>query len=211
MASLFEKAKKSAPAKTTKSKDEKVRISIKEEGFFDKIKTLETLQERMKRDKAEADMISDEVKEIGKAEWSRLYDKTGKNPGSVMLEAKEGLDVSQVMLVPSDGYIKIGEDRAEYLVETFGEDIVEEKTNFSFDSEMVQKYGEILSQLIESCDEIDEDDKEKIVKATVSYSISKGTIDKLKTYSNKTDIEISSIVEEIKPIIAIKNVEVIKG
>ena len=143
---LFEKAKKNAPKSTVKAKDEKVRIKIKEEEFFDKIQRLESLQESMKRDKAEADMIADEVKEIGKTEWAKLYDKTGKNPGSVMLESKEGLDTAQLMFVPTDGYIKINEERATYLTETFGEEIVEEKTSFAFDSEMIDKYGEEVKQ-----------------------------------------------------------------
>jgi hypothetical protein len=211
MANLFNKAKKSATPKTTKAKDEKVRVKVKDSDFFSKIKELEQLQENMKRDKAKADMISDEVKEVGKLEWSKVYDKTGKNPGSIMLEAREGLDIAQTMFVPSDKYISINEDRAKYLTDAYGEDVVEEKTSFSFDNEMVDKYGEILSRLIEESDEIDEDDKERIIKATTVYSVAKGTIDKLKDYSEVADVEIFSIVEEVKPVIAIKNVEVIKG
>jgi hypothetical protein len=210
-ASLFDKAKKVAPAKTTKAKDEKVRVRVKDADFFEKIQNLEKLQDRMKSDKAQADMIADEVKEIGKVEWAKVYDKSSKNPGSIMLESKSGLDTAQLMFVPSDKYITINEDRAKYLTDTFGETVVEEKTSFSFDNEMVDKYGEVLSQLIESCEEISDEDKERIVKAVVSYSISKGTIDKLKTMSDDSDMEIFDIVEEIKPVIAIKNVEVIKG
>jgi hypothetical protein len=128
-----------------------------------------------------------------------------------MLEAKDGADTAQTMFVPSDKYITINEDRANYLVETFGETAVEEKTTFAFDNEMVDKYGEVLSGLIESCDEISDEDKEKIIKAVTAYSVAKGTIDKLKDYSEDTDMEIVSIVEEVKPVIALKNVEVIKG
>jgi len=208
---LFDKAKKSATPKTTKAKDEKVRVRVKDADFFEKIQTLETLQENMKRDKAQADMIADEIKEIGKVEWANVYNKTGKNPGSIMLEAKDGMDTAQTMFVPSDKYITINEDRANYLVETFGETAVEEKTTFAFDNEMVDKYGEVLSGLIESCDEISDEDKEKIIKAVTAYSVAKGTIDKLKDYSEDTDMEIVSIVEEVKPVIALKNVEVIKG
>ena len=208
---LFNKAKKSATPKTAKAKDEKVRVKVADSDFFDKIKRLQDLQENMKRDKAEADMISDEVKEIGKVEWSKVYDKTSKNPGSIMLESKSGLDLAQTMFVPTDKYITINEDRANYLVEKFGEDVVEEKTSFSFDNEMVDKYGEILSQLIEASDEIDEDDKEKIIKAVTSYSVAKGTIDKLKLMSQNTETHIVDIGEEITPVIALKNVEVING
>ena len=59
--SLFTKAKKTAP-KTTKAKAEKVRITIEDSTFFDKITKLEALQDTMKSSKAKADMISDELR-----------------------------------------------------------------------------------------------------------------------------------------------------
>ena len=207
MANLFAKAKKSAPAKTTKAKDEKVRITIEDESFFNKIEKLEQLQDQMKVAKAKADMISDELRDLGKTEWSKLYDKTGKNPGSVMLEhVKDNDDVAQLMFVPTDKYITITPERAEELQETYGEEIVEEETTFSFDSAMIEKYGEILSRLIEESDEIAEKDKEKIIKATTKYSVAKGTIDKFSTYG-----DVSEVMEAVKPVVALKNVEVIKG
>ena len=72
MANLFAKAKKSAPAKTTKSKDEKVRIKIEDTSFFDKIEKLEVLQDQMKVAKEKSDMISDELRDLGKSEWAKL-------------------------------------------------------------------------------------------------------------------------------------------
>ena len=62
MANLFDKAKKEAPAKESKSKDKKVRVALNDSDFFLKIKKLQDLTERMKTDKAEADIISDELK-----------------------------------------------------------------------------------------------------------------------------------------------------
>jgi hypothetical protein len=207
MGNLFVKAKKSAPAKTTKAKDEKVRIKIEDTSFFDKIEKLEVLQDQMKVAKAKADMISDELRDLGKTEWAKLYDQTGKNPGSVMLEhVNESDDVAQLMFVPSDKYITITPERAEELQETYGEEIVEEETTFSFDSTMIEKYGEILSRLIEESDEIKEGDKEKIIKATTKYSVAKGTIDKFTTYG-----DVNEVMEAVKPVVALKNVEVIKG
>jgi hypothetical protein len=71
-------------------------------------------------------MISDELRDLGKTEWARLYE--GKNPGSVMLEyIKENDDTAQLMFVPTDKYITITASRAEELQEAYGEDIVEEK------------------------------------------------------------------------------------
>jgi hypothetical protein len=201
---LFSSAKSTAPAKSAK-KDEKVRINLNDPDFFNKISILETLQDRMKSDKAQADMLADEIKDLSKEEWVRLYEKTGKNPGSIFVESVVDGETAQVMFVPSDKYITLNPDRAEVLIEKFGQDIVEEKTTFSFDNDMIEKYGEVLSNLIMSCDDISDFDKEKIIKASTSYSVAKGTIDKMKSFG-----PVYEIMEEVKPVISLKNVEVVK-
>jgi hypothetical protein len=207
MPNLFAKAKTSAPKKVSAGKDEKTRISIQDATFFDRIEKLESLQDAMKRDKAKADMISDELRDLGKTEWAKLYEKNGKNPGSVMLEyIKENDDTAQLMFVPTDKYITITSARAEELQEAYGEDIVEEKTTFSFDNEMIEKYGEVLSRMIEECAEIADKDREKIIKAVTSYSVAKGTIDNFKKYG-----DVQEMIESVRPVVALKNVEIVKG
>jgi hypothetical protein len=206
MASLFEKAKKSAPAKTTKSKDEKVRLVVEDPTFFSKVEKLEALNDQMKAAKAKADMISDELRDVAKTEWLNQYERTNKNPESVMICQSQDEDTAQFMFIPMDKYITITADRAEELQETFGEEIVEEETTFSFDSAMIEKYGEILSRLIEESDEIKDADKEKIIKATTKYSVAKGTIDKFSTYG-----DVVEVMEAVKPVVSLKNVEIIKG
>lgn len=202
---LFSSAKSVAP-KTVAKKDEKIRINLNDSDFFTKVYKLEILQDRMKSDKAQADMIADEIKDLSKEEWVRLYEKTGKNPGSIFVESIVNEQVAQVLYVPSDKYITVNADKAEVLIEKYGQDIIEEKTTFSFDNDMIEKYGEILSNLIMSSDGISDSDKEKIIKASTAYSISKGTIDKMKFYG-----PIGEIMEEVKPVVSLKNVEVIKG
>ena len=204
---LFAKAAKAAPTKVSKGKDEKVRIKIEDPSFFDKVQKLEVLNDSMKSAKAKADMISDELRDLGRDEWSNLYSKTGKNPGSVMLEqVNDSDDTAQFMFIPTDGYIKISADRADELRETYGEEVVEEKTTFGFDSTMIEKYGEILSRLIEESTEIAEKDKEKIITATTTFSVAKGTIDNLSKLG-----DVKEVMEAVKPIVALKNVEIIKG
>ena len=202
---LFAKAASKAP-KTAKEKDQKTRITIEDPSFFDKIEKLENLNDVIKSATAKKDMISDELRDIAKDKWCSLYDKTGKNPGSVMLENVKGEDCAQVMFIPQDKYISITEGRAEELREAYGEEIIEEKTTFSFDNLMVEKYGEIISRLIEESDEIEDSEKEKIIKASVVYSITKGTIDKMKSFG-----PVSEIMENVKPIVALRNVEIIRG
>lgn len=203
---LFSKAKKSAPAKTTKAKDEKVRLVVEDPTFFSKVEKLEALNDQMKAAKAKADMISDELRDVAKTEWLNQYERTNKNPESVMICQSQDDDTAQFMFIPMDKYITITADRAEELQETFGEEIVEEETTFSFDSAMIEKYGEILSRLIEESDEIKDADKEKIIKATTKYSVAKGTIDKFSTYG-----DVNEVMEAVKPVVSLKNVEIIKG
>ena len=92
------------------------------------------------------------------------------------------------------------------MVDKYGEEIVEEKTTFSFDALMVEKYGEVISNLIENCREISESDKDKIIKAVTTYSVAKGTIDRMRNFG-----DVSEIMEEVKPVCQLKNVEIIKG
>lgn len=203
---LFAKAKSAAPIKKA-GKDEKVRVRVEDPEFFEKVSKLESLNDTMKAAKAKADMLSDELRDVAKAEWVKLYEKTGKNPESIMVEAvNDNDDIAQLMLVPMDKYITINGERAESLREEFGEEIVEEKTTFSFDNEMIEKYGEVLSRLIEESDEIAEKDKEKIIKAVTVFSVAKGTINNLKKYG-----EVESVMEAVKPVVSLKNIEVIKG
>ena len=206
MANLFSKAKKVAVEKPSAKEDKKVRINVGDTAFFDKIQALETLNDRMKADKAKADMISDEVREVSKEKWAELYQKTGKNPGSVMIESKSGLDTAQLMFVPTDKYISINAEKAETLREEYGDDIVEENTTFSFDDEMIQKYGEVLSAMIENSDEIADADKDKIIKAVTKFTVAKGTIDVMKNYG-----KVNEVMEAVRPVVMLKGPEVIKG
>ena len=204
--SLFAKAKKTAATTTKAAKDKKIRLQVTDPTFFSKVEKLEQLNDTLKSAKAQADMISDEIKDMAKSEWVDYYSQTGKNPESVMIVQEVAGDTAQVMFIPTDKYITVTEARAEELRETYGEEIVEEDTTFSFDSTMIEKYGEVLSMLIENCADITDADKEKIIKATTKYSVAKGTIDKLNQYGDVTEV-----MEAVKPVVALKNVEVIKG
>ena len=206
MGNLFTKAKKSAPVATKAAKDKKIRLQVTDPTFFSKVEKLEQLNDTLKSAKAQADMISDEIKDMAKSEWVDYYSQTGKNPESVMIVQEVAGDTASVMFIPTDKYITVTEARAEELRETYGEEIVEEDTTFAFDSAMIEKYGEVLSMLIENCADITDADKEKIIKATTKYSVAKGTIDKLNQYGDVTEV-----MEAVKPVVALKNVEVIKG
>jgi hypothetical protein len=76
---------------------------------------------------------------------------------------------------------------------------------------MIEKYGDILSKLIENCNEIPERDKESIIISTKTISSKKGIIDDLSRISSEFNEEVFDIFEQVKPVVALKSVELIKG
>ena len=203
---LFAKAASKSTSQPVKAKDEKIHLNVEDPTFFDKVQKLEALNDQMKIAKAKADIISDEVRDIAKSAWIKQYDKMGKNPESVLVVQEKGEDTARIQFIPTDKYISINSARAEELRETYGEEIVTEETSFGFDSSMIEKYGEILSRLIEECDEIPASDREKIITAKTTFTVAKGTIDKLDKYG-----DVSEVMENVKPVVMLKNIEVIKG
>jgi len=62
-----------------------------------------------------------------------------------------------------------------------------------------------------NCYLIPEEDKERIIKATVTNSVAKGTIDKLKIYADKAGVSVADMVDIVKPVTSTKNVEYIEA
>ena len=209
MAKLFAKAKEQAEPKKGKSSDEKVRVNIESYGetgeIFDKISELQELQKQIKIKQTKADIISDEIKTIGRDEWSKLFDKKKENPGSIMLECVDGLSTAQCMFVPTDKFPgKIDETRCKDLQAKFGDEIVEEKTTYKFNPLMLEKYADIISDLISNSPDITERDKEDIIEAEVVYSVKKGTLDRLNRFG-----EVAQVIEVLNPTVMLRDVEVI--
>lgn len=203
---LFAKAKKNGTVKTSSKEDTKPRVTVEDPEVFEKISDMVDLQATIKRSEGELAKISDEIRTLSKEKWSEMYEKNGMNPGSIMIESVSGGDVAQVMYVPSDRYIAVGEDQAEKLREEYGDDIIEESTTFSFDADMIEKYGEVLSDLIQNCEGIADKDKSRIIKAVTKMNIAKGTIDNLSKYG-----DVAQVLEDVKPVMSLKGAEIIKG
>jgi hypothetical protein len=204
MKNLFDKAKKT-PSKTTKATNDKVRVNPDMEDFYESIEELEELKAKEKSLKAKIGMLTNEIKTVGTDEFVKLYGETGRCPGSFMLESVEGENTAQIMFVPTDRYIKIDEDQANDLTEEFGDDIITEGTSYGFNKKLLEKYSEEISEAIMNSD-IPQKDKEKIITASTTYSVAKGTIEKMADYGN-----IEEVMEKVRPVIQLKGAEIIKG
>jgi hypothetical protein len=194
MANLF-KAAKANPEKKAASKE---KVSVQADYLSQEIERLAKIQEEIDALSAEAKLLHEQVKDAGVNEFINLFESGSKYPGSFNIEAEN----ASVMFIPSDRYSKIDEERSNELIEKYGDKIVEESTTYIMDSALVEKYGEVISDLIMNSKKIEAEDKEKLISAKVDYFIAKGTISSLNEY-NLYDMK--EIISDIKPVFMLKN------
>lgn len=207
MANLFAKAKEKNAGKATKK--EKNEVVIVEPQFHLTLSRLAELKVQQDQLEAESSTLAAMVKERSISEFAKLYDADGKYPGSFIIRASgvKKMPSASLMFLPTDKYIKIDEDRYNELAKEFGKEMVTEKTTYIMDTELIEKHGEVLSELINKCKAFSEDDKAKLIKAVVSYEVAKGTISELKN-AKFAKYGVETMLTEIKPVYQMKNVKV---
>ena len=197
---LFKNAKAKAPK--ADKKNDKLNITIPGSEFDQNLSQIAKLQEQIDLLEAQLAMAQGVVKEVGIKTFNDVYEKTGGYPGSFILSSDSE---ASIMFVPSDRYIKCDENRFNELKDAYGDDVVTEKTEFVLNPVLVDKYGEILSNLIENSTDISDDDKSELIQAKVSYSVSKGAIEKAFTWGKG---KVSDFIRDIQPIFAMKGAKV---
>jgi hypothetical protein len=101
------------------------------------------------------------------------------------------------MFIVMDKYTAVDDTKAELLGNFDG--LLREEVIYKFNPELVEKYGAILSDLIVSSPDIEETDKANLISGERTYSVAKGSIDRLLQFSNP-----EQVMELINPICAIK-------
>lgn len=198
MANIFEtavKKTKSAPVKNEKLVLEPNLKGKEVERFQKDFKKLVKIQEQIAELQTEAAGIDEEIRFRGKECFMNYYKENQKNTNSFVMESGD----CSVMVIPTDKYKKIDEERANTLTSKWGEDTVTVKTVYSFNNDMLEKYQEEISKLISNSKVIDKDDKGKLIDATVSYAITKGSIDIAPAKKEE------EFLEDIQPIFMMKN------
>ena len=204
MANLFKVAKEKGA--TASPAPQKTEVEVNDPKFHLSLTRLAEVNKQIDELSAESSVLAAEVKERSISEFAKLYESSGKYPGSFIIRGvgMKKLPTASLMFIPTDKYIKIGEDRYNELVDTYGEDIATEKTTYNMNSELVEKYGEILSNAIAKIKEIPESDKAKLISAITSFEVKKGTISELDKFGGT----IPEMLEEVKPIYQLKNIKV---
>jgi hypothetical protein len=202
MANILSKAK-AKKTTTTAKKDTKPTVVVTDPEFATALKEVATLDKEIKDKTARLEVSKGVVKRHGIDEYSKLYELEGKNVGSFNMKNEDG---DSVMFLPADRYLKIDEESADTLKEEYGEDIVDENTVYSFKTSILEKYFDQIAELLDKAgDFMTDEEKDNLIEAKTSFSIKKGTIDKVKLIATEKKTTCKEVLEDIQPIYSAKN------
>jgi hypothetical protein len=204
---IFKEAK--AKGATASPKPQKEEVIVNDSRFHLNLTRLAELNRQIDELTAEQALIVGEVKERCIREFIDLYKRNGKFPGSFIIRGTSKaakLKPTSLMFIATDKYLKIGEERHLELQSTYGTEISNEKTTYIMNTELIEKYGEIISELISKCKAIPDDDKRKLIGASTSYEVKKGTVNE--AIERFPDHDLTLLIDDVKPIYQMKNVKI---
>jgi len=167
---IFAQAKKAEP-KTAKKTDKQVKeIPLLE----NKVQRFNFLKAELDSIEAEKKMIEGDIKEIARSEWCKEYEKEKMRPESFVIQDKTG---AKVLFMATDKYTLVTPEKEE-VINSICPDFLEKNTSYSFDTSVLERNIEAISNAIMGSNMSDED-KRNLIIATETKSIKKGAIERL--------------------------------
>ena len=176
---------------TTKKTDKKV---IQAPILGNKVQRYAELNQTIDSATGELKMIEGDIKAVGKDLFMKEYRSQKSTPDNFKIQDDSG---NACMLIVMDKYTAVDENKASILDQFDG--LLTETIVYKFNAELVEKYGAILSELILNCADIDDLDKGNLISGEKTFSVTKGSIDRLMQYENP-----DQVFELINPIVALK-------
>ena len=176
---------------TTKKTDKKV---IQAPILGNKVQRYAELKQTIDSATGELKMIEGDIKAVGKDLFMKEYRSQKSTPDNFKIQDDSG---NACMLIVMDKYTAVDENKASILDQFDG--LLTETIVYKFNAELVEKYGAILSELILNCADIDDLDKGNLISGEKTFSVTKGSIDRLMQYENP-----DQVFELINPIVALK-------
>ena len=139
-------------------------------------------------------MIEGDIKAVGKDLFMKEYRQQRSTPDNFKIQDETG---NTCMLIVMDKYTIVDENKASVLSNF--DNLLAENVVYKFNAELVEKYGAILSELIINCPDIDDMDKGNLISGEKTFSVQKGSIDRLMQYDSS-----EASFELINPIVALK-------
>ena len=159
-----------------------------------KVSRYSELKQQIEALTGELKMIEGDIKGKGRELFLQEYHKQRSTPDSFKLQDETG---ATCLFIVMDKYTSVDEEKAELLRNFDG--LLGENVVYKFNAELVEKYGAILSDLIVSSPDIAEEDKGNLISGEKTYTVAKGSIDRLLQYDNP-----EQVLELINPICALK-------
>ena len=176
---------------TAKKTDKKV-INAPELG--NKIQRFAELKQLIDSATGELKMIEGDIKGIGKKLFMSEYKQQRSTPDNFKIQDETG---NSCMFICMDKYTIVDETKAG--IQANFEGLLAENVVYKFNADLVEKYGAVLSELILNCSDIDDLDKGNLISGEKTFSVAKGSIDRLMQYANP-----EQVYELINPIVALK-------
>jgi hypothetical protein len=174
-----------------KKADKKV-LSAHELG--DKVKRFADLKNQIDALTGELKMIEGDIKGKGRELFVQEYKRERRTPENFKIQDQTG---SSCLFIVMDKYTAVDEEKAAILKDFDG--LLGENVVYKFNTELVEKYGSVLSELILNCPDIADEDKGNLISGERTYSVNKGSIDRLLQFANP-----EQVLELINPICALK-------
>lgn len=193
--SLFAKAKANSTVAPAAKKAGKDRVIVQAKGFGKKIARHLELKETMENAKAELELLDGEIKDFGRASYIAQYMKAKRAPENFVITDAG----SSVLFIAMDKYLKVTDEK-KAMLESYKPELLDEKEEYGFNLELLQKYGDKISAAIEGIVGMSREDKDALITNKTVYTVKKGAIKELAVYGNKLE----EVFNAIEPIVSLK-------
>lgn len=199
---LLSLAAKTTKPKTAKKNNKEI-IIVDDKAVSAAIDSLVKNKEINDTSKAAMDVAHGIIKPFASKIWTGDVQKTTKFKESFILSSKNS---NSVLFTVTDAYKSTNLDplRIKYLQENYGENIITVENKFVINSELIDKYGQLLVDFIKNSKKIDEADKTELIQLEQKYSITKGTVNELHKISVEAKTTVEAVFNDIEPTCALK-------
>jgi len=176
---LFMKAKERGETEEPKVVNRAYTVKTKRD-FDGAVERFMNARDALEDAKSEHETSWEELMDISIDKWAERSKLDGAPCGTLMLHTKSGANVK---IIPTTRFKVMTADQAAYLRKIGYDWAIEEETTYSFNQRILKKHMDKISQLIQECEDIPEEDKDRLFTAKTKYLVKKTNIDTDKRFS----------------------------
>lgn len=207
---IFKEAKKRADLKAVapvaegKKKNEVASVEITKEDDPDfSVKLDKWAKKKVEHTNATTQLalLAEAVRVTLLNKWVSLFKTSGGRIPSFKVTAGG----NSMTFVSADAYKEVKAERASFLQEKYGDEIITKTDKYTINDDMLKKYNVVLSKLILNSPDIEQEDKTKIIECTTKYAIAEGTINMVDELAVGAAITIDEVLADIGPTFQLKS------